>query len=91
VKKKTAIYGALIACVPLHISVASAQGIPVVGGPTDFTEMIREVGALQAQVDAMRASHDTTVSNALHQPASSPSGASGTGQGRLYDHRSHSG
>jgi hypothetical protein len=64
VKKITAIYGALIACVPLHISVASAEGIPVVVGPTDFTEMIREVSALQAQVDAMRASHDTTVSKA---------------------------
>jgi hypothetical protein len=65
VRNKTAICGALIACVALQASVARAQGIPVVGGSTDVAEMIREAGALQSQVEAIRASHDTASSNAL--------------------------
>jgi hypothetical protein len=65
VKNKTAIYGALIECVALQASVASAQWIPVVSGPTNVAEMISEARALQSQVDAMRASHDTISSNAL--------------------------
>jgi hypothetical protein len=65
VKNKTAIYGTLFACVALQAGVASAQGIPVVSGPTNVAEMISEARALQSQVDAMRASHDTTSSNAL--------------------------
>jgi hypothetical protein len=65
VKNKTAIYGTLFACVALQAGVASAQGIPVVGGPSYLDDIRSQVSAIQTQFDAVRASHDTTSSNAL--------------------------
>jgi hypothetical protein len=67
VKNKTAIYGTLIICIALQISAASAQGIPLAFAPEGFPGDAREVCTRQTQVDAMRASHDTTANTLLAQ------------------------
>jgi hypothetical protein len=59
------VFSALLVCVALQTSVASAQGVPVVGGPSDLDDIRSQVSAIQTQVDAVRASHDAAVSNQL--------------------------
>jgi hypothetical protein len=56
---------ALLVCVALQTSVASAQGVPVVGGPSYLDDIRSQVSAIQTQVDAVRASRDSAVSNQL--------------------------
>jgi hypothetical protein len=56
---------AFLVCVALQTSVASAEGVPVVGGPSDLDDIRSQVSAIQTQVDAVRASHAAAVSNQL--------------------------
>jgi hypothetical protein len=65
VKNKTAIYSALIVCIALQISAASAQGIPLAFAPERFLGDTREVCTRQTQIDAMRASHNTAANPLL--------------------------